>query len=563
MDRIFIPTIYRPNDQITFQGLPKSLQEKTTLVVQEWEYERYSLDCDYLVLPKHINTEDYLCLTKTRDFIHQQGRNQKYVMVDDDMVIKRRNSKYTTGISDMEKSNRVATDDDILEMFELFSGWLDQPDVAVCGPSLIETPPGRKPFRSNASVTSMVFCNGSKLSSVIDELPTKHVRYGEDVLFILSLLSRGFGNRVSEIFCIENHSLKGKLPDTVWKDTEYQNVWRDHKIIEDMFPEFFKILLDDDGNRVEGGFRNFGKTRISYSKCYKRSQESVNQDDRQKKPIKRVQVESNNYVIPTGKRVTISEDLENEIRSRFDNDRENKFQLFLLSNGIRQKYLKRDGTYSKTFLEWYTSSGMKDLFGSLPNFTKYASCGEVISYVGTQTSDPDKYLKQLPLSVGSLYEISMILKQDENLFRMCLHYTPKRKSVEEPQYEWKTSRPALIRKNVTEQNVRTWRRKFNNPPPPRVKRTDKRTLPFVEITCSGELFDFDKKTGDKVGNLDLDEVEHFFEKLTEFVEKESPNDLQFKLSDSMDYLTEGYYKRKELVDPSRNVKTEKKGTRYK
>ena len=272
IERIYIPTIYRPDDQITFNGLPESLQEKTTLVVQEWERESYSIDCDYLVLPKYINTEDYLCLAKTRDFIHQQGRNQKYVMVDDDIIIKRRNAKYTTGISDMEKSKRTATGEDILEMFELFSDWLDETDVAVCGPSLVENPPGNRFFRSNTSVTSMVFCDGSKLSPILEDLPTKAVRYGEDVLFILSLLSRGIGNRVSEVFCIENHSLKGKLPDTVWKNAEYQNVWRDHKIIEDMFPDFFKILLDEDGNRVKGGFRNYGKTSVSYSKCYRSSQ---------------------------------------------------------------------------------------------------------------------------------------------------------------------------------------------------------------------------------------------------------------------------------------------------
>lgn len=269
------------------------------------------------------------------------------------------------------------------------------------------------------------------------------------------------------------------------------------------------------------------------------------------------------YEIPTGKRVTISKNLEDEIRSRFEKDRENRFQLFLLSSGIRKKYLKKDGNYSKTFLDWYVSSGMKDLFGSIPNFTKYSSCGDVVSYVGTQTSNPDKYLKQLPVSVGSLYEISMILKSDEDLFRICLHYTPKRKSVDEPRHEWKTPRPALIRKNVSELEVRTWRRKFDNPPPPKMKRSDKRTLPFVEITCSGELFDFDKKTGDKIGVLDLEEVEVFFEKLTKFVHEECPNELQFKLSDSMDYLTEGYYKRKEQVDPTRNVKSEKSSTRYK
>ena len=263
---------------------------------------------------------------------------------------------------------------------------------------------------------------------------------------------------------------------------------------------------------------------------------------------------SDTYRIPTGKRVTISESLENEIKTRFQRDRDNRFQLFLLSSGIRNKYLdKRTKKYSDQFLKWYKTSGMEDLYGSIPNFTKYSSCGDVVHFVGTKTSDPEKYLKKLPLSVGSLYEISMILKMSEDLFKVCLHFTPTRKSVDDPKHEWVTKRPSLINKNSSELKIRTWRRKWENPPPPRVKRTDKRTLPFVTISCSGELFDFDKRTGDKVGVLDLDEVELFFEKLSRFFENESPSELQFRLEDHMDYLTEGYYKRKERVDPGRNI----------
>ena len=263
---------------------------------------------------------------------------------------------------------------------------------------------------------------------------------------------------------------------------------------------------------------------------------------------------SDTYRIPTGKRVTISESLENEIKTRFQRDRDNRFQLFLLSSGIRNKYLdKRTKKYSDQFLKWYKTSGMEDLYGSIPNFTKYSSSGDVVHYVGNQTSDPEKYLKKLPLSVGSLYEISMILKMSEDLFKVCLHFTPTRKSVDDPKHEWVTKRPSLINKNSSELKIRTWRRKWENPPPPRVKRTDKRTLPFVTISCSGELFDFDKRTGNKVGVLDLDEVELFFEKLSKFFENESPSELQFRLEDHMDYLTEGYYKRKERVDPGRNI----------
>lgn len=270
------------------------------------------------------------------------------------------------------------------------------------------------------------------------------------------------------------------------------------------------------------------------------------------------------YEIPTGSRVKLSPSLTEEIKKRFADDRENRFQLFILSRGIRKKYLDKDGAYSEEFQKWYTASGMNDLFGSMSNFTKYAGCGDVVSYVGTKTSDPEKYLKQLPLSVGSLYEISMILKSDKEVFKACLHYTPKRKSKDEPKHEWKTPRPALISKSTSELKVRTWRRNWENPPPPKEKRTDKRTLPFVKVSCSGELYDFDKKTGEKTGRLDLDEVERFFSKLNDFFKKECPDVLQFKMEDSMDVLTEGYIKRKERVDPARKVTTSKdKTSKYK
>ena len=282
--------------------------------------------------------------------------------------------------------------------------------------------------------------------------------------------------------------------------------------------------------------------------------------------------ETNEYRIPTGKRVTISDALTNEIKDMFDQDKDNfervktnRFQLFLLSSGIRNKYLdKKTKTYPEEFTKWYKSSGMEKLFGSVPNFTKYCGCGDVVNYVGTQTSDPEKYLKKLPHSVGSLYEISMILKMGERLFKTCLHYTPKRKSVDELENEWRTPKPSLINPKVSELKVRSWRRKWETPPPPRQKRTDKRSLPFVTITCSGELYDFDKKTGDKVGVLDLDQVDEFYRKLANFFETECPSDLQFRLQDHLDDLTEGYYKRKERVDPAIKIKemTSKKQQKY-
>jgi hypothetical protein len=274
MDRIFIPTVNRVDHQITFNGLPDELKKKVTMVVQSWEREKYEYDCDYLVLPEEINLSDRLCLAKTRATIYREARDIKYAVLDDDLTFKRRNSKRFTGISNMEKSSRFATPDDILEMFELFSQWLDELTVTMCGPSYINNVPAKTAFRNNASLSSAIFVNGPDFRDILDELPLTLVKYSEDALFILSLLTRGYGNRLSQEYCFRNNSATGKLPEGVWSDTNFQDVWEDHKKIAELFPDFFKIQLDENGQRAKGGFRNFGKTRTYWNKAYKSSQKS-------------------------------------------------------------------------------------------------------------------------------------------------------------------------------------------------------------------------------------------------------------------------------------------------
>ena len=200
----------------------------------------------------------------------------------------------------------------------------------------------------------------------------------------------------------------------------------------------------------------------------------------------------------------------------------------------------------------YKKNKLDEYYGSLSNFTKYCGCGDVVNWIGTKSDDPQKFLQQLPLSVGSLYELSMILKKDKDLFELLLYYTPKRTSIDEPKVQWITKRPPLINKSSTEQKIRMWRQNFDNPPPPKQKRTDKRTLKFLTIEVNGELFDFDKKNGDKIGCVDLDEVEEFMSKVRSLINE--TNTMKFKVTDEMEYLTDGYYKRKDQYDVTKNIK---------
>jgi hypothetical protein len=119
---------------------------------------------------------------------------------------------------------------------------------------------------------------------------------------------------------------------------------------------------------------------------------------------------STDYVLPGENRVALTPELAETIRDRFDADRENRFELFVLAAGIRKRYLdKKTKTYETEFEAWYKKHDMGECFGSLPNFTRYAAAGDVVIHTSQKTSDPEKYLRQLPVSTGALYECSQIL----------------------------------------------------------------------------------------------------------------------------------------------------------
>ena len=266
-----------------------------------------------------------------------------------------------------------------------------------------------------------------------------------------------------------------------------------------------------------------------------------------------MEFKKSDYSFRGDNRITLTDDLVNEIRDQFINDRNNRFQIFILSSSIRRKYLdKKTKKYKKEFEDWYKKNKLDEYYGSLSNFTKYCGCGDVVNWIGTKSDDPQKFLQQLPLSVGSLYELSMVLKKDKDLFELLLYYTPKRTSIDEPKVQWITKRPPLINNSSTEQKIRMWRQNFENPPPPKQKRTDKRSLKFLTIEVNGELFDFDKKNGDKIGCVDLDEVEEFMSKVRSLINE--TNTMKFKVTDEMEYLTDGYYKRKDQYDVTKNIK---------
>ena len=218
IERIYIPTVRRANNQITFNNLPKELQERVVMVVEPSERHLYDYPCEYLEIPEKL-VGTWTQLAETRLFIHKHAGAIKYCVADDDIKIRRRNAKYWTGQSNMEKSKRDATAEEMLDMYETVDKWFDERAIGVVGLSDAGTPPASNEYEDTKDVYSYVFYDGRMLSEVIDDMDICSLRIAEDVLFLYEVLSRGINTRKSTEWMYDNRSMVQKdLSDTreVW-----------------------------------------------------------------------------------------------------------------------------------------------------------------------------------------------------------------------------------------------------------------------------------------------------------------------------------------------------------
>ena len=218
IERIYIPTVRRADNQITFNNLPKTFQERVVMVVEPDERHLYDYPCEYLEIPEKL-VGTWTQLAETRLFIHKHAGAIKYCVADDDIKIRRRNAKYWTGQSNMEKSKRDATAEEMLDMYETVDKWFDERAIGVVGLSDAGTPPASNEYEDTKDVYSYVFYDGRMLSEVINDMDICSLRIAEDVLFLYEVLSRGINTRKSTEWMYDNRSMVQKdLSDTreVW-----------------------------------------------------------------------------------------------------------------------------------------------------------------------------------------------------------------------------------------------------------------------------------------------------------------------------------------------------------
>lgn len=273
IERIYIPTVRRTDNQITFNNLPEELKKRVIMVVEPGERHLYNYECEYLLVPEKL-VGTWTQLAETRLMIHKHAGATKYAVLDDDVIIKRRNAKYWTGESNMEKSKRSATGEEISDMYEIVSKWMDEESIGVVGLSDAGTPPAAKEYEDTKPVYTYLFYDGRMISKVIDEMDIATLRIAEDVLFLFEALSRGINTRKSNVFMYDNRSMVDKnlaesrevwtgmfknkedRPDNYYQSDEH---YKSMDYIQKKYPHIVHIFKDENGKK---------KNRIAWKKLY-------------------------------------------------------------------------------------------------------------------------------------------------------------------------------------------------------------------------------------------------------------------------------------------------------
>ena len=128
IEKIYIPTFRRVDKQIALNSIPQYYKSKVVLVVQEQERDDYKYDVDYLVVGNNIG------IAKTRECIYRDAKNIKYGVIDDDIIMYRRNCRYYNLEPNMQTSKKPIVDkEDWSDMFNQINKYLDEEDVLMVG----------------------------------------------------------------------------------------------------------------------------------------------------------------------------------------------------------------------------------------------------------------------------------------------------------------------------------------------------------------------------------------------------------------------------------------------
>ena len=249
IDKIYIPTLGRVDNQITYNTLPDFLKEITYLVIQDHELAEIKKnypDANIIRLPDEVKG-----VARTREHIIKLAGKTIFGMFDDDMEFIRRNVDRKTLKKVGDKSQTPMTEDDWKEMIEKAETWLNG-DYAVGGMRMQGLPPRESDDIEFGKIAQVFFINGDKIT------PNKikwDIQFSEDIYFILQLLELGNKTIVSDKYLYrhpDGHFSEGGCSN------EGRNEENDYETLLEVskrFPQLFDI-------------KSNGKYKVRWKKAY-------------------------------------------------------------------------------------------------------------------------------------------------------------------------------------------------------------------------------------------------------------------------------------------------------
>tara|TARA_B100000579_G_C22833410_1_gene857268 strand:+ start:121 stop:906 length:786 start_codon:yes stop_codon:yes gene_type:complete len=256
IDKIYIPTLGRVNEQTTYNNLPDKYKDIVIMVVQEHERPLYKYNVEYMVVPDDIGN------SKTTDLLLRDGCKRKinFCMIDDQVFFKRRYLNY----KDLGLPSKLNfTEKDYDDCFKTMNSWLNEGYIN-CGLRSCYIPPMNTDYIENGKICAVKFWNGKILSEIINDVEICIERQTEDLTLILQYLLRGYKNRQSNLFLMHKKSYKsggcfaaGRTPETTFNA---------HRRIIKRFPKYIKQTFDKK--------TGMSKLTVKWSQAYKDSQRS-------------------------------------------------------------------------------------------------------------------------------------------------------------------------------------------------------------------------------------------------------------------------------------------------
>ena len=254
--KLYILTYKRHDTQVTYNDLPEQLKKKTALVVQQCEehlYDRTKFN-EVIVLPPHINN-----IEPTRAWVMQNTTEEKYVMLDDDLVFFK---KHPDNKSIMIQCSE--TKEDIIEMFDEIERDLDTYMHISCTPRLGSNRITEDFVENARPVHLHGFRNEAK-----NYIKFNEIDYKEDFHYALCLMKAGFKNKVyfKWICSPAPTQAKGGCSEKRNQETHNKSTLK----LAELHPGLVKVV-EKNYKSMGGDIKNRLECVIQWKKAFKSSQ---------------------------------------------------------------------------------------------------------------------------------------------------------------------------------------------------------------------------------------------------------------------------------------------------